>query len=98
MQVGQRFVLAEVSALTHETGERFYEAEQYRLKGELTLQSESLSTDSKAGARLQVLLGGAVYDCGDRSHTRNSQGAVAHTGERAMNASTAILCLGRVNH
>ena len=32
-------VLAEALAIVDRTGERFYEAELYRLKGELTLQS-----------------------------------------------------------
>ena len=32
--------LAEALAVVDKTGERFYEAELYRLKGELTLQSK----------------------------------------------------------
>ena len=32
-------VLAEALAMVNKTGERFYEAELYRLKGELTLKS-----------------------------------------------------------
>src|SRR5262249_5917939 len=41
-------LLAEALTLVHKTGERFYEAELYRLKGELTLQSPVQSLRSKA--------------------------------------------------
>jgi predicted ATPase len=37
-------VLAEALATAHKTGERFYEAELYRLKGELTLQKSQVSS------------------------------------------------------
>ncbi|MBI3801478.1 MAG: AAA family ATPase [Deltaproteobacteria bacterium] len=40
-------VLAEALAMVDRTGERFYEAELYRLKGELSLQSEVRSPKSK---------------------------------------------------
>jgi predicted ATPase len=40
-------VLAEALTFVDKTGERFYEAELYRLKGELTLQSESQSLGSR---------------------------------------------------
>ena len=40
-------VLTEALALVNKTGERYYEAELYRLKGELTLQSESQSLESR---------------------------------------------------
>ncbi len=42
-------VLAEALAAVHKTGERFYEAELYRLKGQLTLQKFQVS-----GSKLQV--------------------------------------------
>ena len=42
-------VLAEALACAHTTGERCWEAELYRLKGELTLQSESQSPKSLPG-------------------------------------------------
>ena len=35
-------VLAEALAVVDKTGERFYEAELYRLKGELTLQQSGV--------------------------------------------------------
>jgi predicted ATPase len=40
-------VLAEALAQVDKTGERFYEAELYRLKGTLTLQSQVLGSTSK---------------------------------------------------
>ena len=40
-------VLAEALAMVDKTGERYYEAELYRLKGELTLQSQVESHKSK---------------------------------------------------
>ena len=40
-------VLAEALALVDKTGERYYEAEIYRLKGELTLQANTQSPDSQ---------------------------------------------------
>jgi predicted ATPase len=42
-------VLAEALAFVHDTGERFHEAELYRLKGELTLQKVQVS-----GSKFQV--------------------------------------------
>jgi predicted ATPase len=39
--------LAEALAVTHKTGERYYEAELYRLKGQLTLQLQVLSPKSQ---------------------------------------------------
>jgi predicted ATPase len=42
-------VLAEALATAHKTGERFYEAELYRLKGQLTLQQFQVS-----GSKFQV--------------------------------------------
>ena len=42
-------VLAEALAMVHKTGERFYEAELYRLKGELSLQSRQVK--DKSGVR-----------------------------------------------
>lgn len=40
-------VLTEALGIAHNTGERYYEAELYRLKGELTLQSHVQSLESK---------------------------------------------------
>lgn len=40
-------LLAEATAAVHKTGERFYEAELYRLKGTLTLQSKVQSLKSE---------------------------------------------------
>jgi predicted ATPase len=40
-------VLAEALAIMNKTGERFYEAELYRLKGQLTLQKESQTAKGK---------------------------------------------------
>ena len=40
-------VLAEALAVVDKTGERYYEAEIYRLKGELTLQANTQSPDSR---------------------------------------------------
>jgi predicted ATPase len=40
--------LAEALAMVDKTGERFYEAELYRLKGELTLQQESQKSKGKS--------------------------------------------------
>jgi len=45
-------VLAEALAQVDKTGERFYEAELYRLKGELSLQSRQVETSQgKSGVR-----------------------------------------------
>ena len=41
-------MLAEALAAVNRTGERFYEAELYRLKGQLTLQSEVQGPKSQA--------------------------------------------------
>jgi predicted ATPase len=41
-------VLAEALAVVDKSGERFYEAELYRLKGQLTLQSRQVEGKSKA--------------------------------------------------
>ena len=43
-------LLAEALPVVDKTGERFYEAELYRLKGELTLQSSAQSPESKVKA------------------------------------------------
>ena len=40
--------LAEALTVVDKTGERFYEAELYRLKGELTLQQESQKSKGKS--------------------------------------------------
>src|SRR5581483_152829 len=56
--------LAEAQARVDKTGERWYEAELYRLKGELTLQSESKTPDSctaEAEACFQQALGVARH-------------------------------------
>jgi predicted membrane chloride channel (bestrophin family) len=42
-------LLAEGLAVADKTGERFYEAELYRLKGQLTLQSQSSPRQVKTG-------------------------------------------------
>ena len=39
--------LAEATAFVESTGERMYEAELYRLKGELTVQRQEASSDSQ---------------------------------------------------
>jgi predicted ATPase len=44
-------VLAEALATVEKTGERFYEAELYRLKGELTLQQFKVQSRSKSEVR-----------------------------------------------
>ena len=46
-------VLAEALAQVDKTGERFYEAELYRLKGELTLQSNVQSLEAKVQGKLR---------------------------------------------
>jgi predicted ATPase len=53
-------VLAEALAAANKTGERFYEAELYRLKGELTLQqfkvqSSKSKVENSLGSRVQSL-------------------------------------------
>jgi len=46
-------VLAEALAIVNKTGERYWEAELYRLKGELTLQSEVQGSQFKVQAEAQ---------------------------------------------
>ena len=41
--------LAEALLMVDRTGERYYEAELYRLKGELSLQSRQVNTSSESG-------------------------------------------------
>jgi predicted ATPase len=48
--------LAEALALVDETGERFYEAELYRLKGQLTLQKLSVASSQLSGPNPQSLV------------------------------------------
>ena len=40
-------MVAEALVQVHQSGERFYEAELYRLKGELTLQQENQKAKGK---------------------------------------------------
>jgi predicted ATPase len=46
-------VLAEAPAVVDQTGERFYEAELYRLKGELTLRSKVQRLKAEVGAEIE---------------------------------------------
>ena len=46
-------VVAEALAMAEKTGERYYEAEMYRLKGTLTLQSEVRSRKGSRGVFLE---------------------------------------------
>ncbi len=45
--------LSEALAVVDKTGERYYEAELYRLKGELTLKSEVKTSQNKSQASLE---------------------------------------------
>lgn len=47
-------IMAEALALVDQTGERYYEAELYRIKGTLTLQQESQKQKETRGWRLET--------------------------------------------
>jgi predicted ATPase/class 3 adenylate cyclase len=57
-------VLAEALAQVNKTGERFYEAELYRLKGELTLQSQVPRSKSQVEQTLPGRVGSAHHNVG----------------------------------
>ena len=54
-------VLAEALAQVDKTGERFYEAELYRLKGTLTLQSQVPGSTSNEGTLFTVRKGKDIW-------------------------------------
>ena len=45
-----------------------------------------------------IVLGGALYDCGHRSHARDSQGTGDNFWRLATNARRAVLSFGRVDN